>query len=55
MDQKYEETDVKFKETDQQIEILKVLEKRGNGSKIWGNGPTNMRKLFKKKEETIQL
>ena len=54
-DQKYEETDLKFEETNQQNENLKVFEKRGNGSKIWGNGPTNMRKLFKKKEETIQL
>ena len=28
-----------FLETDQQIEIFKVFEKSGNGSKIWGNGP----------------
>ena len=34
-----EETDLKFEETDQQIEIFKVFEKSGNGSKIWGNGP----------------
>ena len=33
-DQKYEETDQKFEETDQQIEIFKVFEKSGNGSKI---------------------
>ena len=39
MDQKYEETDLKFEETDQQIEIYKVFEKSGNGSKILGNGP----------------
>ena len=32
MDQKYEETD-------QQNENFKVLEKSGNGSKKWGNGP----------------
>ena len=31
------ETDHKFKETDQQIEIFKVLGESGNGSKIWGN------------------
>ena len=30
MDQKYEETDLKFKET-QQIEIFKVFVKSGNG------------------------
>ena len=33
-DQKYEETDQKFEETNQQIEIFKVFEKSGNGSKI---------------------
>ena len=33
------ETDQKFEEIDQQIEIFKVVEKSGNGSKIWGNGP----------------
>ena len=55
MDQKYEETDLKLEETDQQIEIFKVFEESGNGSKIWVNGPKNMRKLIKKKEETIQL
>ena len=33
-DQKYEEMDLKFEETDQQIEIFKVFEKRGNGSKL---------------------
>ena len=38
-DQKYEEMDLKFKETDQQIEIFKVFGKSGNGSKIWGNRP----------------
>ena len=32
--QKYEETYLKFEETNQQIEILKVFEKGGNGSKI---------------------
>ena len=32
--QQYEETDLKFEETDQQIEIFKVFEKSGNGSKI---------------------
>ena len=31
MDQKYEEMDLKFEETDQQIEIFKVFEKSGNG------------------------
>ena len=54
-DQKYAETDQKFEETDQQNEIFKVFEKSGNGSKICGNRPKNMRKLIKKKEETIQL
>ena len=39
MDQKYEEMDLTFEETDQQIEIFKFLEKSGNGSKIWGNRP----------------
>ena len=39
MDQKYEETDLKFEETDQQIVIFKVFEKSRNGSKIWGNRP----------------
>ena len=39
MDQTYEETDLKFEETDQQIEIFKVFVKSENGSKIWGNGP----------------
>ena len=33
-DQKKAETDQKFEETDQQIEIFKVFEKSGNGSKI---------------------
>ena len=33
MDQKYEKTEQKFEETDQQIEIFKVFEKSGNGSK----------------------
>ena len=33
-DQKYEETALKFEETDQQIEIYKVYEKSRNGSKI---------------------
>ena len=33
MDQKYEETDLKFEETNKKIEILKVFEKSGNGSK----------------------
>jgi len=33
-DKKYEETNQNFEETDQQIEILKVFEKSGNGSKI---------------------
>jgi len=28
------ETDQKYEETDQQIKILKVFEKSGNGSKI---------------------
>ena len=31
---KYEETDLKFEETNQQIEIFKVFEKSGDGSKI---------------------
>ena len=30
--------DQKFEEIDQQIEIFKVLEKSGNGSKKSGNG-----------------
>ena len=34
MDQKYEETDLKFMETDQQNETFKVFEKSENGSKI---------------------
>ena len=34
MDKKYEETDLKFDETDQQNEIFKVFEKSGNGPKI---------------------
>ena len=34
MDQKYEEMNLKFEETDQQNEIFKVFEKNGNGSKI---------------------
>ena len=34
MDQKYEETDLKLKETIQQNEIFNVFEKSGNGSKI---------------------
>ena len=38
MDQKQEETDLRFEETDQQIEIFKVFEKNGNGSKKSGNG-----------------
>ena len=38
-DQKYEEMDLKFEETDQQNEIIKFLFKSGNGSKIWGRGP----------------
>ena len=38
-EQKYEETDIKFGETDQQIEILQVFVKRENGSKKWENGP----------------
>ena len=33
-DQKYEETDLIFEETNQQNEIFKVFEKSGNGSKI---------------------
>ena len=37
-DQKYEETNLKFEETDQQNVIFKVFEKSGNRSKIWGNG-----------------
>jgi len=41
-DQNYEETDLKFEETDQQSEILKVFVKSGNGSKLWGNRPTNI-------------
>jgi len=32
--QKYEETDLNFEETGQQIEIFKVFEKIGNKSKI---------------------
>ena len=36
MDQKYEETELKFEETDQQNEILKVFKKSPNQSKIWG-------------------
>ena len=37
--QKYEKTGLKFEETDEQIEIYKVFEKSGNGTKIYGNGP----------------
>ena len=33
-DQKYEETNLKFEETDQQNVIFKVFEKSGNRSKI---------------------
>ena len=33
-DQKYEERDLKFEETNQQIEIFKVFEKSRNGSII---------------------
>jgi len=40
MDQKYEVTDLKFEETDQQNEIFKVFKKSGNGSKILGNRST---------------
>ena len=62
MDQKYEKTDLEFEETDQQIEVFKVFEKSGNGSRIWGNGPkiwgnrsTKLRFLkFLKKAETDQ-
>ena len=32
MDQKYEETDLKFEETDQQNENFKIFEKSRNGS-----------------------
>ena len=32
MDQKYEETNLNFEETDQQNEIFKVFEKSRNGS-----------------------
>ena len=49
------ETDQKYEETDQQIEIFKVFEKSGNGSKIWGNGPKNMRKLIKKKRKPFNF
>ena len=31
--------DLKVEETYQQNEIFKVFKKRGNGSKIWENGP----------------
>jgi len=49
------ETDQKFEETDQQIEIFKVFEKSGNGSKIWGNrskiwGNRSILKFYKKAE-----
>ena len=37
-DQKYEKKDLKLGETNQQIEIFKVFEKSGNGSKKSGNG-----------------
>jgi len=47
MDQKYEETNLNFEETDQQNEIFKVFEKSRNGSIKWGNGPKNMRKIIK--------
>ena len=40
-DKKYEETNLKFEKTEQQIEIFKVCEKSKNG-------PKNMRKLNKK-------
>ena len=51
MDQKYEETDLKFEETDQQNENFKIFEKSRNGSIKWGNGPKNIRKLIKKKRK----
>ena len=35
LDQKYEETNLKFEETYQQIKIFKVFEKSGNGTKIY--------------------
>ena len=34
MDQKYDEMDLKFDETDQQNEIFKVFEKSGSRSKV---------------------
>ena len=37
MDQKYQETDQKSEEIDQQIEILKSLEKSANNVKILEN------------------
>ena len=53
-DQKYEGTDLKFEERDQQIKIFKVFEKSGNGSKIWGNR-SEIWGNDQKYEETDQL
>ena len=56
MDQIYEETDPKFEEIDQQIEIFKIFEKSGNGSNIWGNGPIKFEETADQKyEETYQF
>ena len=43
---KYEETVLNFEETDQQIEIFKVFEKSGNGSKYEKTDLKNKRKPF---------
>ena len=42
MDQKYEETDLKFEETNQQINIFKVFEKNGIPFKNMENGPKTL-------------
>ena len=39
MDQKYGETDIKFEETNEHSEIIRVFVQSGNGSKIWENWP----------------
>ena len=50
MDQKYDETDLKFEETDQPNENFKFFEKSWNGSIKWGNRPKNIKKIKKKRK-----
>ena len=52
-DQNYEETDLKFEETVQPIEIFKVFEKSGNGSKILGIPSKILGNLSKSKMYSI--